>query len=69
MDLTITDHALPKLFKVKCISVFRALCPAFISFFCICVFLFLSFMIIEGYSVSRMVLSDRDTPGYSTVDN
>jgi hypothetical protein len=41
--------------KRKCSSVVRICLPGIISFFCICLFLFLSIMIIEGYSISEMM--------------
>ena len=69
MEITITNQTFTKLFRVKILSVIRTLCPILISFFCICLFLSLSFMIIEGYSVSRMVSKGHAEPIYSVVEN
>lgn len=53
--------------KRKCSSVVRICLPGLISFFCICLFLFLSIMIIEGYSISEMMQKGRDCATYKVV--
>lgn len=46
-------------------SLSRQLFPILLCFCCISLFLFLAFMIIEGYSISRLVSSDRILSVYS----
>jgi len=59
MTMPITTISNYRDFKLRCSSAVRFLIPVLISFFCICLFLFLSFMIIEGYSLSRVMNKDR----------
>lgn len=53
--------------KRKCSSVVRLCLPGLISFFCICLFLILSIVIIEGYSISEMMQKERDFATYKVV--
>ena len=53
--------------KRKCSSVVRLCLPGLISFFCICLFLILSIVIIEGYSISEMMQKERDCAIYKVV--
>lgn len=55
----------PRMIKMRCAAIVRIVFPILISFFCISLFLFLSYMIIEGYSVSQMMKTDRDLTAYS----
>ena len=55
--------------KRKCNSVARLCLPGLISFFCICMFLILSIMIIEGYSISEIMQKERDRAVYKVVDD
>jgi len=55
--------------KRKCNSVVRLCLPGLISFFCICMFLILSIVIIEGYSISEIMQKERDCAVYKVVDD
>ncbi len=55
--------------KRKCNSVARFCLPGLISFFCICIFLILSIVIIEGYSISELMQKGRDFAVYKVVDD
>lgn len=55
--------------KRKCTIVARICLPGLISFFCICVFLFLSIVIIEGYSISEMMQEERECATYRVLEN
>ena len=55
--------------KRKCNSVARLCLPGLISFFCICMFLILSIIIIEGYSISELMQKERDFAVYKVVDD
>jgi len=55
--------------KRKCNSVARFCLPGLISFFCICMFLILSIVIIEGYSISGLMQKERGFALYRVVDD
>ncbi len=55
MNITIIDQAVSKSIRIHLLPLLRLICPVLISFLSICLFLFLSFMIIEGYSVLQMM--------------
>jgi len=55
--------------KGKCGSIVRICLPALISFFCICLFLLLSFAIIERYSISEVMREVRELVIYNVADN
>jgi hypothetical protein len=59
MILNVTAEGRVKTLKLRCSELSRILFPLLFSFVCISLFLFLSFMIIEGYSLSQMMESDR----------
>lgn len=54
--------------KRKCNSVARLCLPGLISFILIGMFLILSIMIIEGYSISDIMQKERDCAVYKVVD-
>lgn len=56
-------------FKKRCCFFARICLPGLISFICICLFLFLSIVIIEGYSISKMMQKQRDVPIYQVVED
>ncbi len=56
-------------FKKRCRILARICLPGLISFICICLFLFLSIVIIEGYSISKMMQKQRDFPVYQVVED
>lgn len=55
--------------KRKCNSLARLCLPGLISFFCICMFLILSIVIIEGYSISEIMQKERDCAVYKMVED
>lgn len=55
--------------KDRCKIMFRICLPVIISFFCIGLFLVLSFIIIEGYSVSEMMQEERELTNYKISDH
>ncbi len=56
-------------FKKRCCFFARICLPGLISFICICVFLFLSIVIIEGYSISEMMQKQRDFAIYKILED
>lgn len=56
-------------FKKRCCVFARICLPGLISFICICVFLFLSIVIIEGYSISEMMQKQRDFAIYKILED
>ena len=65
MLLNVTAEDRVKTLKLRCSELSRLLFPLLFSFICISLFLFLSFMIIEGYSLSQMMESDRGLSRFS----
>ena len=56
-------------FKKRCCCFARICLPGLISFICICLFLFLSIVIIEGYSISEMMQKQRDFVIYKVLED
>ncbi|MEE4164352.1 MAG: hypothetical protein V2I35_00030 [Desulfocapsaceae bacterium] len=56
-------------FKKRCCFIVRICLPGLISFICICLFLFLSIVIIEGYSISEMMQKERDFATYKVLED
>lgn len=55
-----TQLGLARFMRINSLMVNRVIFPILISFVSISLFLFLSYMIIEGYSIVQMVKQDRN---------
>ena len=56
-------------FKKRCCFIARICLPGLISFVSICLFLFLSIVIIEGYSISEMMQKQRELAIYQVLED